>query len=392
MRLIFKIIGISYLMLNCICFNANAQEIPNILWARQHCIEGYWCSYKAMAITQNNELMTAVIASTPPGSSEPKTEKLFIWRINQQSEKVGEIEIKKTQVISADKAGITGSDIRGLTILENGNLLLIVNFIGNRPYLVKVSNVGELALTKDIFDSNRTVWISKVLRTKDGNHLLIGHESLDSLIVKIDSAGTILWEKKRDIGKMDLFLDGIATEDDGFVLIANSGDFNMLFQGTSNIWIGKYNADGEIETEKTFTGRYGSLTKASDGGYLIVYDKNTSDSQSIWFQSLDEKLNMLWESKVLDKKAGSLPSSFKTKTASNGNFIIAGGKEGKPYVTAFDQKRNRLWELWGESMDTAFDFDLLLSGNEFFISSTAITKNSQNKFTQKVNLIKVGLK
>jgi len=38
------------------------------------------------------------------------------------------------------------------------------------------------------------------------------------------------------------------------VLIANSGDFNMLFQGTSNIWIGKYNADGEIETEKTFTG------------------------------------------------------------------------------------------------------------------------------------------
>jgi len=137
-----------------------------------------------------------------------------------------------------------------------------------------------------------------------------------------------------------------------------------------------------------FTGRYGSLTKGLDGNYLLVYDKNNADGQNIWLQILDTKLNMLWESKVLDNKPRSVPSTFKIKTIPNGNYIIAGGKESKPYITAFDQKGNRLWEFWGESMNTSIDFDLMLSGDNFFIGSTVITKSSQNKFTQKVNLIK----
>lgn len=388
----FNMVKKQIIFVICLLFTfttTNAQPMPSVLWNHQYGNEPYWYKYKAMSITKNGDLLIATSVKSMPGSSNDNMDATWLWRIDQKGVKVEESEIKKSLISNKVKnSNAIDADVRGVAALESGDRLLVIDFTGESPWIIKISAKGGLLFAKEILGSARRAWISRIIPTFDNGFLLIGHELLDSIVIKVDSAGDVVWENKQDRGGKDLYVDGVAMLDGSSVLVGNSGEYDMLLRGQSMISIYRFDAAGLAKSEKRFAGRNGSIARSADGGFVIVYDKGNANGQDIWVQALGPALQELWQLKVIVNKPSVPPASFKIKTALDGNYIIVGGKDGKPYIEKIDKKGARIWEYWGEFMDISVDYDLYVAGTEFYVAFTTFIKNTSNIISQKVNIIK----
>ncbi len=100
----------------------------------------------------------------------------------------------------------------------------------------------------------------------------------DYWIVKVDASGTIEWDKTIGGSKNEILRSLIQTSDNGFLLTGRSwsdisGDKTESSQGEYDFWIVKVDTTGTIEWDKTIGGNNFddpfSAKQTSDGGYII---------------------------------------------------------------------------------------------------------------------------
>ena len=101
-------------------------------------------------------------------------------------------------------------------------------------------------------------------------------DSWDFWIVKIDSAGTILWDKIVGGNADETLWTGTVTDDGGIVALgwttSDDGDVTTYY-GLCDVWLVKLNSDGEKEWDFTIGTDwqdYGqAIIQTSDGGFLV---------------------------------------------------------------------------------------------------------------------------
>jgi len=194
-------------------------------------------------------------------------------------------------------------DILAATIETNDNGFLLVGAsnsnIGNDKtenskgdydyWIIKTDNLGNIVWQKTIGGSG-TDEPKTALQTADGGYLIAGSSNsngsgdktenskggFDYWIVKLDSNGTILWNKTIGGNQDDLFTKMIATNDGGYLLLGSSksgisNDKSEDSRGLFDNWIVKINANGTILWNKTIGGNLDDfghdILQTSDSGF-----------------------------------------------------------------------------------------------------------------------------
>ena len=335
---------------------SDAQTAANALrmvWDKSYGSAGAWSEFRAIAATGTDEVWVAASERDSLEKGASSVNRLLLWRIDAAGQLASETEIKRTPT----SKGTNTATIRDIVALSGREALLLVNFEGGRPAVVRVDRTGAQT-AKQVAPQERELILSKIVPASNGRFLLIGHEALDALAIEIDASGTVLWEKKQDRGRMDFLVDGLSTPDGGFVLVGNSGDYDPVRSGPSLVWVGRYDRGGEMKTEITFPGRHGSIARSRDSGYVVVYDKSASPDQEIHVKGLGADVKELWDERLLSVSQNF--AEFKILALSRG-FAITGRKIGRPYLALIDSTGHLVMSLEPEQAERSLG--QLLAGN-----------------------------
>lgn len=160
----------------------------------------------------------------------------------------------------------------------------------------------------------------------------------DALIVKLNSSGTVQWQKTLGGSGADLLFSIQPTSDGGYIsagfTYSNDGDVSGYHSGEgADAWIVKLSNSGAIQWQKILGGTncdYAqSILSTSDGGYIVVGHAESSDGDvtgthglhDVWVVKLNSVGAIQWQ-KVLGGSKDDY-GQFIQSTA-DGGYIVSG--------------------------------------------------------------------
>jgi hypothetical protein len=150
--------------------------------------------------------------------------------------------------------------------------------IGEGDALVmKINPDGSIAWQKTLghLKADR---FNSVAQTSDNGFLLTGstvnldpRNDSDGLVVRLNSDGSLAWQRSFGGIDADQFIKGIELSDGKILLFGYTSSFGI---SGLNPWVIKLNPEGTVLWEKTYSGKYALynhyVTGTQDGGYIIA--------------------------------------------------------------------------------------------------------------------------
>ncbi len=205
----------------------------------------------------------------------------------------------------------------------------------NDVWLIKVDSTGTLQWEKtfgnDEYDAGKVL-----IELSDEGYLLGGftvsstEPEEDMWIIKVDKTGKTQWSKTFGGNQREFLYDMISLSNGSFLLV---GETNTYGSGSQDVWLVKIDKDGDLLWDHTYglsgsgTERGYSIIQASGNSFIIVGMTNSQDDSNIWIIKIDETGTILW-----DKTYGGNGADYGKRIISSidGGFVIAGttGKTG----------------------------------------------------------------
>jgi hypothetical protein len=161
------------------------------------------------------------------------------------------------------------------------------------------------------------------------------HGSSDCWVIKLSGEGAIIWQKTYGGSGVDEVYSIQKTANGGYVLagrtFSNDGDVSGN-HGDYDYWIVKIDSIGTIEWQKTLGGSGADdgwlVYPALDGGYIVAGTTGSSDGQvsltyglgDIWILKLSELGNILWQKTIGGSDQDGPSSLFQTN---DGFYILS---------------------------------------------------------------------
>ncbi len=221
-------------------------------------------------------------------------------------------------------------------------------------WLVKLNSTGTIEWQKSL-GGTRDDWGQSIQQTTDGGYIVAGSsESIDGdvtghhgsinisdyWVVKLNSTGTIQWQKSLG-GTYDDFAYSIQqTTDGGYIVAGNSysndGDVtghHGSAGGYYDYWVVKLNSTGTIEWQKslggTFSDEANSIQQTTDGGYIVAGGSlsingdvtGNHGGDDCWVVKLNSTGTIQWQ-KSLGGTNWDMAHSIQQTT--EGGYIVAG--------------------------------------------------------------------
>lgn len=220
-------------------------------------------------------------------------------------------------------------------------------------WIVKIDATGTIEWQKTLGGTSPD-FASSIQQTMDGGFIVAGYSKSnngdvtghhgttatnDYWVVKLDSLGTIEWEKSLG-GTLTEFGTSIQqTADSGFVVagwsLSNDGDVTGHHGGsnTYDYWVVKLSATGSLTWQKSLGGNgfdyANSIQQTTDGGYIVAGGSSSNDgdvsgnhgSNDFWIVKLDAVGTIVWQ-KCLGGTGDDQALSIQQTT--DGGFIAAG--------------------------------------------------------------------
>lgn len=244
--------------------------------------------------------------------------------------------------------------------------------------------------------------------TLDGGYILGGYSNsessgektensrggVDAWLVKIDTNGTILWDKTIG-GSGDDFLTSIKTTSDGGFIVGIgsnspiSGDKTENSRGGFDYWLLKLNASGSIEWQKTYGGAqddFDTYIVPTPGGYFVsgYSDSNISGDKTVaskgqrdyWVLQLNTSGTIVWQKSIGGAGLDRLTINHPTQ---DGGFIMAGHSDSNQSGDKSENSRG-LFDNWIVKIDAAgnIQWDKTYGGSDHDISRDVIQLENGN--------------
>ncbi len=223
-------------------------------------------------------------------------------------------------------------------------------------WIIKLDANGNIQWQNTIggFGDDR---LSSMVTTSDGGYFIAGTSisdisgdksensrgSIDFWVLKLDSTGTILWQKTIGGNKSDRLSSLISTPDNGFILCGDSNSdlsgektSNAYISNYTDFWIIKLNEYGNIIWQKTIGGANSEflpiICMDTNGNFLIggesdsnsSFDK-TENSRGVgdfWLVKINDVGNIIWDKTI----GGNQNEGVRCLTyMNNDNSFIVGG-------------------------------------------------------------------
>src|SRR3989338_8694538 len=135
----------------------------------------------------------------------------------------------------------------------------------------------ELAFWEKTYGETGYDYAYSIQQTSDGGYIMAGigidFDRIDSdfLVLKLNSDGRIAWQKTYGGTKSDSASSIQQTSDEGYIVVGNTYSFGT---GSGDFWILKLNSYGTVAWQKTYGGTSydfaNSIHQTSDGGYIVA--------------------------------------------------------------------------------------------------------------------------
>ena len=274
------------------------------------------------------------------------------------------------------------------------------NHGGYDAWVIKLDSIGtrvwQKCLGGSAWDFGRSVQ-----PTRDGGYIIAGetgsidgdvtgsHGNNDFWVVKLNSAGALLWQKTLGGSLNEEAYSIIETNDHGYFVAGNSESSDGDITGTNggyDFWVAKLDSTGHLQWQKTVGGTHDEYAheaiQTSDGGYLIAGETNSNDGdvsgnhgqRDEWLVKLDSTGLLLWQ-KTFGSSLNDIAMSL-TKTA-DGNLLMAGSSAGRDadvhgnhanedfWVKKITENGRILWQkcLGGSGVDIAHMIQPTIDGH-----------------------------
>ncbi|QMU31043.1 T9SS type A sorting domain-containing protein [Adhaeribacter radiodurans] len=351
-------------------------------------------------------------------------------------------------VSSSSKLPVTLSVVSGPAILKNN----IITLTGTGLVTIKASQAGDdryfpaqdvyrsflvenvSAFTKlwdKRYGGNFYDYFETIISTPEGGYLLGGDSDSerssdkseasrgrnDYWIVKTDSKGVKLWDKRFGGNGIENLGALVPTPDGGYLLggfsdTGKNGDKtqpNKGYLGSTDYWIIKLDSDGNKIWDKTFGSNFSEfltvIIPTADGGYLLGGYSNSDNGADKTEASRGERSFDYWLVKIdgtgtkqWDKTFGGIGDDNLTSIIStrDGGYLVGGfsnsGKEGDKseankghstadfWVVKIDGSGNKQWDktLGGTGTDELSGL-LEIANGRFLLSGSSDSKISGDK-------------
>ncbi|WP_435525801.1 T9SS type A sorting domain-containing protein [Chryseobacterium indoltheticum] len=237
---------------------------------------------------------------------------------------------------------------------------------GNSDYwIVKLDSSGNIQWQKSLGGSNRDA-ANSIKQTSDGGYIVAGesnstngdvvgnHGNYDYWIVKLDSSGTMQWQKSLGGSLYDAANSIQQTSDGGYIVAggSNSTDGDVTHnQGNQDFWIIKLNPSGVIQWEVSLTGNLADQAQSiqqTEDGYIVAGGSNSQNSENpttfgisnYRVAKLDSNGIMQWQ-----KHFGGSNNdyAYSTQQTPDGGYIVAGGAQSADGDVVGNHGNNDFW-------------------------------------------------
>ncbi len=212
-----------------------------------------------------------------------------------------------------------------------------------------------------------------------------GGGGADFWLVKVNSSGSLAWQKCLGGTGDDQAYGLDLTDDGGYVLtgttLSNDGDVSGNHGGSGDVWVVKLDASRNIEWQRCLGGSGNEtgwgIKQTNDGGYIMAAHSNSNDgdvsgnhgSYDFWVVKLNSSGTIEWQNSLggagveLAKHVVQLPDNGYVvvgKTDSNDTGDVAGHIGGDDYwVVKLNSSGTLEWQkcLGGSGNETAYYVD-----------------------------------
>lgn len=241
-----------------------------------------------------------------------------------------------------------GYIVAGSTTSNNGDVSGNHGFFQDDAWIVKLNSTGSIQWQKCLGGANREV-ARAIKQTTDGGYIVacsassndgdvsVNRGLSDYWVVKLNSTGTIQWQKSVGGSGSDDAASIDQTADGGYVVAgystSNNGDVS-LNHGYEDYWVVKLNSIGTaIEWQKCFGGinqdRATSVHQTTDAGFIVAGYTSSNDGDvtgykgqaDYWIIKLSNTGTLQWQ-KTLG--GASMEEAQAVEQTSDGGYIIAG--------------------------------------------------------------------
>lgn len=291
----------------------------------------------------------------------------------------------------------------GVTHSNNGD---ITSLNGNSDgWVIKINSEGTIDWQKT-YGTSGLDNANEVLQTTDGGYIFAGFAfyndgdasghhggGSDFWVVKLNASGAIMWQKCYGGSAVDYACFIQPTNDNGYVIagIGGSPDGDMTgFQGLSDFWIVKIDSVGTMEWQKSIGGTSvddaNCIKQTNDGGYIIAGSTesvngdvvNNHGASDFWIVKLNSTGNVEWM-KCLGGSAIDLAK--KIIQTNDGGYMVVGNTQSNDgnvtgnhgltdaWIVKLTSTGNIEWQkcMGGDGQDYAEDLIQLNDGGIIFV-------------------------
>jgi uncharacterized delta-60 repeat protein len=213
-------------------------------------------------------------------------------------------------------------------------------------WVLKLNYDGTIAWQKIYGEEDRSELAYSIQQTSDGGFIVAGDSCWDpfapdpvnALLLKLNSDGTVAWQKTYGGGGWDTAQSVQQTSDGGYVVAGYSDSFGAG-EFLWDYWVLKLTSDGAVEWQKTYdegsNDQANSVQQTSDGGYVVAGGRKGTDGD---WDALVLKLNsdgtITWQKTYGGNQNDSAVSTHQT---SDGGYLMGG------YTRSFGAGD---WDYW----------------------------------------------
>jgi uncharacterized delta-60 repeat protein len=206
---------------------------------------------------------------------------------------------------------------------------------GERDFWIMKLNSSGSVVWQKIYSLNVNAYLGSIHPTEDGGYIIAGSFNIghtDILVLKLNSEGLIEWRRYYG-GVGDDWANSIRQTSDGGYLVAGYTD--SFGAGSADFWVLKLTSPGDVEWERTY-GRSqddwaNSVLQTGDGGYIVAgfTESFGAGLADFWVIKLTSSGSIEWETAY---GGGGDDAAFSIQLASDGGYVAAGvtGSYGAP--------------------------------------------------------------
>ena len=316
---------------------------------------------------------------------------------NVQGNKTG-YRIKEIKTLNPTVFVNLAANKKSLSFVRAGSFTatLVLEHDTKQDATIVGASFNIVLIDKTFGGANNDVAYS-IIQTNDGGYAVAGYtdtgstvaKSNDFWVLKLDSAGNKLWDKTHGGADNDVAYSIIQTSDGGYAV---AGFTDSKGNGNYDFWVLKLDSAGDLVWDKTHGGADNdvaySIIQTSDGGYVVAGETDSKGSgfYDAWVLRLDSVGDQVWD----ETYGGNRNDAVEFIIQVSGGYVVAGHTQGNVggadadadvWVLKLDSTGNKLWDkTYGGAGEDAAKSIIEVSGEYAVAGYTKNTGVAKNNF------------